>query len=278
MLNRIIAGLILLLGGMSSVAASADYGGNWIGDDGATYYVRHIGDEIYWFNEGGAEEPRRTSIFSGRVRGQMILGSWIDVPKGAASGRGELHLTIRQDGNVFEVTRVTGGFTATRITRAGFVPPPPLVLPEEKCVDFEHDQLAVRQLEGSYQIVQDDLWLFDFGARESNAHAALKIIQQYGMNQSCSIGEPPALRFLLVSGRAPLGQSFDEDCVRFLPSTLVLVQRDGRWLLVDKDLTLYDFGSREVEAQAALAAILKYQFTHVCYVGRPSATFEYFRR
>lgn len=276
MMRQVFAGLVLLLGMLSTAAAAADYNGKWFGDDGATYFVRHVGDEIYWFNEGGRQEPARTSIFSGRIRGQMILGSWVDVPKGATAQRGELHLAIREDGNVLEVTRVTGGFTVTRITRAGFVPPlPPLA---EKCIDFDPEKISVRQQDGKFQIAQDDWWLFDFGQRELDAYAAMKIIQQYGMNQSCFIGDPPAFRFLLIGGRAPLGQWYEEDCVRFHPTTAALAQRGGRWLIVDNDLTLFDFGAGEAVARAALAAIRKHQFSHACYIGRPSTTFEYLRR
>ncbi len=275
MMKYAFAGLVFLLGGLLPVMA-ADLNGKWFGDDGATYYLRHTGDEIYWFNEGGSQEPRRTSIFSGRMRGQMILGSWIDVPKGEAAARGEVHMALREGGNILEVSRATGGFPATRITRAGFIPPPPPLA--EKCIDFTPDKLAVQQKEGRFQIVQDDSWLFDFGMRESDAYAALKIIQQYGMNQSCFIGEPPAFRFLLIGGRAPLGQWYEEDCVRFHPTTAALAQRGGRWLIVDNDMTLFDFGGREPEARAALAAIRKHQFTYACYVGRPNTTFEYLRR
>ncbi|MEW6647664.1 MAG: hypothetical protein AB1450_10725 [Pseudomonadota bacterium] len=275
MMKQLMAGAVLLLGSVLPAMAAPDFNGKWFGDDGATYYVRHIGDEIYWFNEGGPE-PSRTAIFSGRLRGQMLYGSWVDVPKGSAAARGELHLAIREEGNVLEVTRVTGGFPAKRISRAGYAPPPPPM--EEKCLDFDPERIAVRQLEGRYQIVQEDWWIFDFGDHEADAHAAMKIIQQYGLNQSCFIGDPPAFRFLLISGRAPLGQWYEEDCVRFHPSTAGLVQRDGSWLIIDNGITLYDMGSHEKEARAALAAIRKHQFTHACFVGRPNVTFEYLRR
>lgn len=275
-MKRIIAGVVLLLSGALPATAAPDYNGKWFGDDGATYYVRHTGNEIYWFNEGGAQEPRRTSVFQGRVRDKLVIGSWVDVPKGEAAERGELHMAIIENGNILEVTRVTGGFAATRITRAGYVVPlPPM---EGKCLDFEPERLSVRQLEGRFQIMQDDWWLFDFGTREVDAYSALKVIQQYGMNQSCFVGEPPAFRYLLVSGRAPLGQWYEEECIRFHPSTAALVQRDGRWLIVDNDLTLYDLGQREAEARSALAIIRQHQFTHACFIGRPNATFEYLRR
>lgn len=276
MMKRLIAGAVLLLGGVLPAVAALDFNGKWFGDDGATYYVRHVGDEVYWFNEGGPE-PGRTAVFSGRVRGQMLYGSWVDVPKGSTAARGELHLAIREEGNVLEVTRVTGGFVAKRISRAGYAPPPPPPM-EEKCLDFDPARVAVRQLEGRYQIVQEDWWIFDFGDHEADAHAAMKIIQQYGLNQSCFIGDPPAFRFLLISGRAPLGQWYEEDCVRFHPTTVSLVQRAGRWLIIDNGITLYDMGTREIEAKAALAVIRKHQFTHACFVGRPNVTFEYLRR
>lgn len=275
MMKRAITGLLLLLGVLAPLAA-ADFNGKWFGDDGATYYLRHVGDELHWYSESSEQAPRSTGVFNGRVRGELIIGNWVDVPKGSSSGRGEVHLAVREAGNVLEVTRVTGGFAAKRITRAGFVAAAPLMT--EKCLDFDPGRLAVRDQEGRFQLAQDDWWLFDFGKRESDAFAALKIIQQYGMNSLCYIGEPPVFRFLLTGGRAPMGQWYEEDCVRFQPSVVTVSQRKGNWVIGDSDVVLFDFGAREVEARAALAAIQKHQFTHACYLGRPKTTFQYLRR
>jgi len=267
--------LAILLGWMFQ-AMAADFSGKWHGDDGATYYLRQVGDELYWYAEGG-QDARRSSIFTGKLRAGMILGSWIDVPKGTTSGKGELHLSIHENGNVLEASRATGGFTSTKIVRAGYKLPPPPV--EAECLDFDPDKLSVRGKDGKFQIVQDDWWLFDFASRDTEAYAALKVIQQYGMNQSCFIGKPnPVFRFLLIGGRAPLGQQYDEDCVPFHPTIVSLVQRDGRWVIIDSDLVLFDFGALESEARAALGAIKKYQFSHACYIGRPNPTFQYLRR
>lgn len=271
--------LAVLLGWMAqAMAADVDFSGKWHGEDGSTYYVRQIGDEIYWYAEGSQEVRRSSSIFVGKLRAGMILGSWVDVPKGgAAAGRGELHLSIHEKGNVLEASRVTGGFPSTKIVRAGFKLPPPPV--QAECLDFDPDKLSVRGKDGKFQIVQDDWWLFDFASRDTEAYAALKIIQQYRMNQSCFIGKPdPVFRFLLVGGRAPLGQVYDEDCVPFHPTIAAVAERDGRWLIIDSDQVVFDFGTRASEAKAALAAIKQHQFTHVCYIGRPNPSFQYLRR
>lgn len=268
--------LLAILTGWMLQATAADFAGKWFGDDGTTYYLRQIGDEVYWYAEGG-QDSRHSSIFTGKLRAGMILGSWVDVPKGNTAGRGELHLSIHENGNVLEASRVTGGFPSTKIVRAGYrLPPPPA---QAECLDFVPEKLSVREKDGKFQIVQDDWWLFDFASRDTEAYAALKVIQQYGMNQSCFIGKPnPVFRFLLVAGRAPLGQWYEEDCIPFHPTIISVVERDGRWLIIDSDVTVFDFGRHEAEAKAALAAIKKHQFTHACYIGRPEPSFQYLRR
>ena len=268
--------LTLLMMGWLMPVLAADLSGKWFGDDGATYYMRQIGDDLYWYSESNT----RSSIFTGKVRpDDLVLGSWVDLPKGTTTGKGELHLALRANGNVLEPVRMTGGFPATKISRAGYKPPPPPL--KETCLDFDPAKLSVQQpQENDFRIMQDTWWLFDFGDKEAQAYTAMKIIQQYGMNQSCFIGKPePVFRFLLVGGRAPLGQWYGEDCVPFHPSNTEVVQRDGRWQIMDGELKLYDFDpAMEKEARAALAVIKKYEFTNACYVGRPSPTFEYLRR
>ncbi len=269
-------GLLLWLLLAAAAAQAADLGGKWYGDDGATYYLRQEGEALYWYAEGG-KEPKRTSLFTGQLRGDLIIGHWVDVPKGGTADNGELHAAIRENGAVIEVTAATGGFGSTRLTRSGHRAQAPTLAPE--CLDFNPDQLAIREQDGHIQLAQGDWWLFDFGTKEQDAETVRKIIQYYHMNQSCFIGKPdPLFRFLLVDGRAPQGQWYGEDCVAFQPSAAALVQKDGRWLIVDRGLVLFDFDGHQTEAWAALAAIKKYQFTNACYVGRPEQTFEYLHR
>ena len=39
-----------------------------------------------------------------------------------------------------------------------------------------------------------------------------------------------------------------------------------------------DFGQEEGEARQALSHILRYGFTHICFVGRPQPSMTYLRR
>lgn len=266
--------MVLLVWTLPAVAA--DLTGKWLGDDGATYYLREMGDDLYWYAEG-AGSPPRTSVFVGKIQDDRIMGVWIDVPKGKTNGSGQLFLAPHHDDNVLEATRMTGGFSATKLVRAGYKPPPPPFKPT--CVDFDPDQLAVKKQGDDFRIMQGDWWLFGFGPNEDQADTALKIIRQYGMSRSCFIGDPqPTFRFLLIGARAPLGAMYGEDCVPFQPTNVSVVQHLGRWSIVDGDQVLFDFGDKEKDARSALAAIRTYEFSNVCYVGRPNPTFEYLRR
>lgn len=80
--------------------------GRWLGDDGGTYYIRHVTADgtIAWFAEHPTARPFLGStissgagwahVFSGEIRGSRVSGMWIDVPKGASDRNGRLSLEI----------------------------------------------------------------------------------------------------------------------------------------------------------------------------------------
>lgn len=123
-----------LVAGLGSAAIPAgfsraeDLTGAWIGDDGGSYYLRHIpvtGD-VVWYGEsadatpsvvpsgGGSLPPRGfANVFVGRLAGSDLSGFWADVPRGATRGAGRM--TLRQVGEGrLEVATVTGGFGGRR--------------------------------------------------------------------------------------------------------------------------------------------------------------------
>ena len=78
--------------------ANADtiYTGIWKGDDGATYYVRYVGTEIWWFGRGnGFGNVFHGNLVAGAANGpRRIVGKWADVPFGDARNSGNLTLTV----------------------------------------------------------------------------------------------------------------------------------------------------------------------------------------
>jgi hypothetical protein len=103
-----IAGLVLLPGmSMAQVFDQVfDLTGMWHTQTGATFYVRQIGTEIWWY---GSEGSRWTNVAGGRVDGDVIRIRWVDVPLGVARSAGTLGLRVVA-GNHLVVIENPNGF------------------------------------------------------------------------------------------------------------------------------------------------------------------------
>jgi hypothetical protein len=86
-------------------------------NDGGTYYVRRVGDRVWWYGESGDGGTSWSNTFRGKMQsGSQIRGEWVDVPKGNAISDG--NITIRQvDSEKFVVIDRTGGFGGSEWTR-----------------------------------------------------------------------------------------------------------------------------------------------------------------
>ena len=270
--------------------ALADLSGEWTCDDEGRYYLRQVGNTLYWYGERSATNPSWSNVYHGRVQGDRVRGSWADVPKGGANSRGELQLQIKENDNILEATHKTGGFGGSRWIRAGYTPAPPptvqatpplqaVLSVKEDCIGFNPGNTQVKRIDGRWKIVDGSHWMFDFGNKQSEARQALRVIKHYGMDQSCFVGRPdPSFQYMLVSGDAPSGSLSGEDCIRFNPNTIEVKRINGRWKIVDGSHWVFDFGNKEGEARQAFAIIKKYGFNRSCFVGRPDPSFKYLRR
>ncbi|WP_051473751.1 hypothetical protein [Aquimarina macrocephali] len=98
--------------------------GYYYANDGGHYYVRHIGNKVYWFGE----HPSGiwANVFKGTISGKIITGSFYDVPKGRIAGSGSLTLSIGCFGSGF--TKVSGsnfgGSAWTKTARPSYLPRP----------------------------------------------------------------------------------------------------------------------------------------------------------
>jgi hypothetical protein len=93
-------------------SAETIYTGVWKGDDGATYYVRYVGKEIWWFGRGNGFG----NVFHGELQPgvngpRRIVGKWVDVPIGGARNSGNLNLTVASETR-FIVEGEPGNFSA----------------------------------------------------------------------------------------------------------------------------------------------------------------------
>jgi len=90
-------------------AYSQDLTGVWNCDDGGKYYIRQIGNEVFWYGEKAPTGPQWSNIAFGVKVGDTIILKWVDVPKGAIMGKGELHLRVISPNKIQAVMK-TGGF------------------------------------------------------------------------------------------------------------------------------------------------------------------------
>jgi hypothetical protein len=101
----------------------SDLTGKWDCDDNGTYYIRQIGDELWWKGESKDRDPDNkkkvfANIFHGTIRGDKIVGSWADDPAGETNSSGTLTLEIegKGEGVKLKKTKETGGFSGSNWT------------------------------------------------------------------------------------------------------------------------------------------------------------------
>src|SRR5262249_53776663 len=65
--------------------------GSWLASDAGTYYLRQIGDELWWIGVSpGLMYPgvESCTVFHGSVTDSGVTGKWSAVPRGALHGHG----------------------------------------------------------------------------------------------------------------------------------------------------------------------------------------------
>lgn len=97
------------------VPTTGDVTGVWLGNDGGTYYLRQIGDVVWWVGLSGGNDGRTYSnIFRGTMTTQsidneikVINGEFVDIPRGALMNSGKLLLHVS---NPTTILKISGGF------------------------------------------------------------------------------------------------------------------------------------------------------------------------
>jgi hypothetical protein len=69
-----------------------DLTGVWRDNNGATYSIRQVGNQIWWYMDG---RPNYTNVFRGILSGNTITGEWCDVPGGKLEGKSIGSLTVK---------------------------------------------------------------------------------------------------------------------------------------------------------------------------------------
>jgi len=90
--------------------------GVWSCDDGGTYYIRQLGDTIWWLGEPSTNPDLWSNVARGTISGNTITLEYSDIPKGCAEGYGTLVLEAVSNNvlNAKEKPASYGGSTWTR--------------------------------------------------------------------------------------------------------------------------------------------------------------------
>ncbi len=68
--------------------------GAWHSNDVGTYYMRQIGDTVWWLGMSRDQGRSFANVFRGTVGGGVIEGAWVDVPMGATGVLSQGSMTI----------------------------------------------------------------------------------------------------------------------------------------------------------------------------------------
>jgi hypothetical protein len=101
--------------------------GAWLGSEGGVYYLRHVGDCVWWFGTevddiqpGVTGQPGFANVASGRFDGAQLTVEWADIPLGNVQGGGGLTFVYDVANDRLLLTEQRGDWTpfgGTELTR-----------------------------------------------------------------------------------------------------------------------------------------------------------------
>jgi hypothetical protein len=150
---------------------------------------------------------------------------------------------------------------------AGYIPPPPM--PVENTVAFDPDQAELRWQDNRWQLYSGTAFLKDFGRSESEGREVLRVVRELRLTTLTSVGTPrPVMEYWLSNGEAPHGHVAGLRAMPLDAAGLKADQVQGQWCVHDSTRILFNFGQQGDACRQALAAIQRYGFNQVAYVGQ----------
>ena len=86
-----------------------DLTGKWRCNDGGVYFIRQVGNELWWYGESQDAGRGWSNVFHGKIRGNQVTGKWADVPRGPARNSGDISLQLIGNKKLRAIHK-TGGF------------------------------------------------------------------------------------------------------------------------------------------------------------------------
>jgi len=113
--------LLLFLLALSQPAFSSDalidINGTWSAGNLGTFFIRQIGNEVWWFGEDDPLYPTWANIAHGFMEGRTIKLQWTDVPKGISRLSGTVEYEIKYPNRLVRIAE-TGGFGVRDLEKA----------------------------------------------------------------------------------------------------------------------------------------------------------------
>lgn len=141
---------------------------------------------------------------------------------------------------------------------------------------FDRNLLRLKRERLQWQLWAGNLLLKDFGTSEADAREALQLFRDLRVNSCGSIGG--IFEYFLTDGQAPTAPTRNKLVVPFNPESLRAEPVGDHWVLRDRATILYDFGSSQSDAQAALSICRQYGFNQLGVFGQPTPAMRYLFR
>jgi hypothetical protein len=149
----------------------------------------------------------------------------------------------------------------------GFAPPGVPAL--ENTVAFEPDLTELRWQDNRWQLVAGPVFIKDFGRYEAEGRQVLRVIRELRLNSMTALGSPrPIMEYWLSNGEAPHGDVAGLHTLPIDAASLKAEQVQGQWCIHDVNRILFNFGQQGDACRQGLAALQRYGFTQVAYVGQ----------
>ena len=87
--------------------ANVNLTGAWHGTDVGTYYLRQIGNTLWWLGLSRDQGRTFANVFHGTITGNVIEGDWVDVPMGAGGALSGGSLTIIGEAVSTELVKIS---------------------------------------------------------------------------------------------------------------------------------------------------------------------------
>lgn len=116
--------------------------GTWSCDDGGTYYIRQIGNAVWWDGEDTAANPRWANVAHGTISGNTATLEYADVPEGTAIGYGTLVLDIISNDEL-RAKEKPESYGGSHWVRSGIKPEQPISSPVNPSVNQPTNQPVV---------------------------------------------------------------------------------------------------------------------------------------